>query len=80
MKKILSVALGAVLALSILFGASYADAASRVSGYTRSNGTYVAPYYRSTANYTVRDNYSTKGNYNPYTGKAGTRVYSSYRY
>lgn len=49
-----------------------------VSGYERANGTYVQPYERTTPNSTRSDNYSTKGNVNPYTGKAGTRdPYSS---
>ncbi len=41
-----------------------------VNGYYR-NGTYVAPHYRTAPNSTNRDNFSTKPNYNPYTGKAG---------
>lgn len=44
----------------------------RVSGYTRKDGTYVAPHYRSSPNSSKHDNYSTQGNYNPYTGKRGT--------
>lgn len=44
-----------------------------VSGYVRKNGTYVAPYYRTAPNSTKLDNWSTKGNVNPYTGKAGTK-------
>ncbi len=44
-----------------------------VNGYYRSNGTYVKGHYRSSPNSTTRDNWSTKGNYNPYTGKQGTR-------
>jgi len=44
-----------------------------VSGYVRKNGTYVAPYYRTAPNSTKLDNWSTKGNVNPYTGKPGTR-------
>ena len=43
-----------------------------VRGYTKKNGTYVQPHYRSSPNGTVLDNYSTKGNINPYTGKEGT--------
>ena len=43
-----------------------------VRGYTRSNGTYVAPHYQTNPNHTKLDNWSTKGNYNPFTGKAGT--------
>src|SRR5580704_18553976 len=46
-----------------------------VHGYTRSNGTYVRPYYRSSSNGTVRDNFSYRGNINPYTGAAGTNRY-----
>jgi hypothetical protein len=45
-----------------------------VSGYTRSNGTYVAPYVATNPNGTQRDNYSAKGNVNPYTGAVGTRT------
>lgn len=44
------------------------------SGYTRSNGTYVAPYVATNPNGTQRDNYSTSGNYNPSTGRYGTRA------
>jgi len=59
--------------ISLLFlSVSSVEAAVRVSGYIRKNGTYVAPSYRSTPNKTKLDNYSTKGNYNPYTGKVGT--------
>jgi hypothetical protein len=44
-----------------------------VSGYTRKDGTYVAPSHATDPNGTKNDNYSTKGNVNPYTGKAGTK-------
>jgi len=46
-----------------------------VNGYTRSNGTYVAPHYRSSPNNTVTDNYTYTGNTNPYTGQTGTNHY-----
>lgn len=52
--------------------ASTAWADSYVQGYTRSDGTYVAPHYRSSPNGNASDNYSTQGNTNPYTGKQGT--------
>lgn len=45
-----------------------------VSGYTKSNGTYVQGHYRSSRNSTNHDNYSTSGNYNPYTGYTGSRA------
>ncbi len=44
-----------------------------VSGYTRSNGTYVHPYHATNPDSTRNNNYSTKGNMNPYTGVAGTK-------
>jgi hypothetical protein len=44
-----------------------------VHGYTKKNGTVVKPYTRSHENATQRDDFSTKGNVNPYTGKVGTK-------
>jgi len=44
-----------------------------VRGHYRSNGTYVEPYHRTEPNNTVNDNYSTRGNSNPYTGQEGAR-------
>lgn len=43
----------------------------RVRSYTRSNGKYVSPYYRSNSNSYRWDNYSSRGNINPWTGKKG---------
>lgn len=43
------------------------------SGYVTKNGTYVAPSVATNPNSTKADNYSTKGNVNPATGKAGTK-------
>jgi hypothetical protein len=44
-----------------------------VHGYTRKNGTYVAPHVRTAPDSTKYNNWSTRGNINPYTGKAGTK-------
>lgn len=45
---------------------------TRVKSYYKpSTGTYVNSYYRTSPNKTKLDNYSTKYNYNPYTGKKG---------
>lgn len=58
---------------------SVSRAATRVGGYYKSNGTYVQPYYKSTPDSTRWNNYSTRGNYNPYTGSKGyTSPYKSY--
>lgn len=44
-----------------------------VSGYVRSNGTYVGGHYQTNPNVTRNDNYSTRGNMNPHTGEPGTK-------
>lgn len=59
--------------LAVAFIAPSLSAQVHVRGYTRRDGTYVAPHYRSSPNSTTLDNYSTRGNVNPYTGEAGTR-------
>jgi hypothetical protein len=42
-------------------------------GYYKKDGTYVAPHYSTAPNETKNDNYSTRGNTNPYTGTTGTK-------
>ena len=44
-----------------------------VHGHTTKNGTYVAPHHRSAPDASKSNNWSTKGNVNPYTGKKGTK-------
>lgn len=44
-----------------------------VSSYTTSKGTHVAPSHATNPNTSKRDNWSSKGNVNPHTGKAGTK-------
>jgi hypothetical protein len=44
-----------------------------VGGYTTNRGTYVAPHQQTNSNSTQYDNYSARGNVNPYTGTYGTR-------
>lgn len=78
LKRIVFVTIS-VMAILIMMPTS-TFAASRVRGYVKSNGTYVQPYFRSTPNYTRFDNYSTRGNYNPYTGSKGYTIpYKTYR-
>ena len=73
MKKLL---LGLVVAIGLMMPTIEAATAYShdvyVSGYTKKNGTYVKPHRRSKPNYTRNDNYTTRGNVNPYTGRAGT--------
>ena len=44
-----------------------------VRPHTRKDGTFVQPHQRTAPNSTQRDNFSSKPNSNPYTGKPGTR-------
>lgn len=66
-----------LLTLALLLGShSSADAQSgnhAVKGRVTKNGTYVAPHRATNPNRTKADNWSTRGNVNPYTGKAGTQ-------
>lgn len=64
-----------LLAAAMLSAAATATAQQRVhvDGYTRSNGTYVAPHDRTAPDRTRNDNWSTRGNTNPDTGVNGTK-------
>ena len=71
MKKLfLSIAIIATTALS-------AFANVYVHGYTRRDGTYVQPHYRTDPDGIPYNNYSYPGNYNPNTGRiSGPSHYS----
>ena len=63
-----------LVAILILFVSSppvFAKSVNVRGGVTKS-GTYRAPHQRTSPNKTKVDNWSTKGNVNPNTGKAGT--------
>jgi hypothetical protein len=51
------------------FCQNYDDVA--VKGYYKKDGTYIGEHYRTKANDDFYDNYSTRGNINPYTLKPG---------
>lgn len=66
-----------LLLLTVLFSIGvYAD--TWVNGYMKYNGTYVPGHYRSDPDSIINNNWSTRGNVNPYTGRIGTRNPSSY--
>lgn len=44
-----------------------------VRPHIRNNGTFVMPHFRTSPNATIKDNWSTRPNINPFTGKGGTR-------
>ncbi len=60
-----------VILTSLLSVTVFAQEDVHVRSYTRTNGTYVPNHYRTPKNNTINDNYTTKGNVNPYTGKSG---------
>ena len=70
--KFITVALAGLVVSTLLWSESVNSQSRRsrdvsVDGYYRRNGTYVAPYIRTAPNQTRDDNYSTRGNINPYT-------------
>lgn len=62
-----------IILIAIIISFAAPAIAGYVSGYYRSDGTYVQGHYRSDADSSKLNNYSTQGNYNPYTGKEGTQ-------
>lgn len=66
-KAIFILAVAAALTVTAAFADEY------VNGYMRQDGTYVQPHFRSDSNSTKIDNYSSKGNTNPYTGERGAQ-------
>lgn len=61
--------IGLILALVASF-ASAKDVYHQ--GYVRKDGTYVQPHYQTAPDKSSYNNYSSQGNYNPYTGQLGT--------
>lgn len=71
MKKLSLILAGSLL---LVFAASVVWAGDVwVRGYTRRDGTYVRPHYRTRPDGNPWNNYSTRGNVNPYTGRPGYR-------
>jgi len=64
-----------LLVIAMLAAPVMASANSlRVRGYSSpQTGKYVMPYYRTTPNRYKFDNWSSRGNMNPFTGKRGYR-------
>lgn len=60
------------VAMAFVSSSAFAGKSSSVRGYVKKHGTYVAPHHKTTPDGTKLNNYSTKGNVNPYTGKGGT--------
>ena len=73
-------AIGAADAQAASGGRSSSGRSSaHVGGYSNGRGTHVAPHYRTTPDRSRINNWSTRGNVNPYTGKPGTKSPQSVR-
>ena len=75
--KNLLLAIGLVLGLSnspvFAKKQSSGGGSHSVKGYVKKDGTYVQPHSATNPNQTQRDNWSSKPNVNPNTGKTGTK-------
>ncbi len=49
-------------------------ASTSVRGHVTKQGVYVPPHQRTTPDKTINNNWSTKPNTNPYTGKEGSKT------
>ncbi len=73
MKKIIF--LVSFVGISSLASAQINNGTRYQGGYYKpSTGTYVEPHFKTNNNNTNWDNFSTKGNYNPYNGTNGSRA------
>ena len=61
-----------ILYLTISFPV-YSVSSHNVRGYTKKDGTYVQSHRQTNPNKTQKDNWSSKPNVNPYTGKEGAK-------
>ena len=71
-KKITTLAILTISAFSFT-ASSYGNV--WVNGHYKSSGSYVQPHYRSSPDSSIYNNWSYRGNTNPYTGKRGYRSY-----
>lgn len=68
MKRLILLGVAVAILLSVC---TFVRADVWVNSYSKSNGTYVEGHYRSNPDGNFNNNWSTKGNINPYTGKKG---------
>jgi hypothetical protein len=77
-KSMQKTAAAAAAAITLVIFVSSAIADGYTNGYVRKDGTYVRGYYHSDRDSNPYNNFSTRGNVNPYTGQPGTKdPYSS---
>ena len=87
MKRLALMAAASLLSVAVVSSPASAQSRTNVKSYVKKDGTYVSAHQRTAPNVTRNDNWSTRGNVNPNTGKAGTkpggynstRAYKPYR-
>jgi len=62
-----------VLTLSVVSAPAMAGGSHAASGHTTKHGTYVPPHQATNPDSSKTNNWSHKGNVNPYTGREGTK-------
>jgi len=62
-----------IILITSISNTATAKSSHSVKGYVKKTGTYVTPHRATNQDKTQTNNYSTKGNINPYTGKKGTK-------
>jgi len=67
-------ALITLLAVFALTTPVFAQGHHYVRPHVRSNGSYVQPHYQTNPDRSFYNNWSTRGNVNPYTGQEGYRT------
>jgi len=67
------------IVLCMLFICNSVFAVTYVKPHVTKDGRIVSGHFRSKPSKTKLDNFSTKDNYNPYTGKKGTSKSYSYK-
>ena len=70
MKNKIALTLIAITLAASAFGQGY----HYNNGYIDRNGMFHPGHYQTNPNNNPWDNWSTRGNYNPFTGKPGTRT------
>ena len=76
MKQLLAamvIALGLIATPAFAKKQSSGGGSHSVKGHVKKDGTYVQPHRATNPNHTQRDNWSSKPNVNPYTGKNGSK-------
>lgn len=77
MEKLFSLFVGIFVALTFVSTDTFAKGKSygntRVTGHIRKNGSIVNPHMRTKPDNSKLNNWDTKSNINPYTGKEGTK-------